>query len=207
MGNNCGDDPRNVEKNRQLLRTLLPTEPRWLKQVHGTQVIDLSKCSSPDPVADAVVGALKGQVCAILHADCLPVLFCNQAGTKVAAIHVGWRGLLAGVLEAAISIMACKPAKLMVWLGPAIGPQAFEVGQEIYDDFVGVDAGNAIAFKRCGDRWLADLYRLVRLALLKTGTEQVSGGQYCTYTEKDKFFSYRRDGTTGRMATMIWLAE
>ena len=205
LGINCGDDPRNVEKNRRLLSKLLPSEPRWINQVHGTRAVRWDQANDTVTGADAIVSNQTGQVCAVLTADCLPVLFCNRIGTRIAAAHAGWRGLAAGVLEATVSAMGCDPLDLMAWLGPAIGPQAFEVGEDVYDSFVGSNSEDAIAFTEYGDRWLADLYQLARLALNRAGVEQVTGVQYCTHSESDRFFSYRRDGVTGRMASIIWL--
>ena len=205
LGGSCGDDPNHVKQNRALLQTPLPCEPHWLRQVHGNRVLAWDDGFDSGLEADAIVSNQTGQVCAVLTADCLPVLFCNKAGTKVAASHAGWRGLAAGVLEATVSAMVSDPDELMAWLGPAIGPQAFEVGRDVYDTFVSLDTENASAFKSHGDRWLADLYELAMLALARIGIEQVSGGQYCTWSEPDKFFSYRRDGVTGRMASVIWL--
>jgi len=207
LGGNCGDDPRHVQKNRILLRTLLPAKPHWLQQVHGRQVVSLDEDFDPEQTADASICSTASRVCAVLSADCLPVLFCNKQGTRVAAAHAGWRGLVDGVLEATVAEMDCKAASLMAWLGPAIGPQAFEVGQDVYDAFLQRDAGNAIAFKPHSARWLADIYTLARLALAKAGVKNVSGGEYCTYTDKKKFFSYRRDGETGRMASVIWMSK
>ena len=205
LGKSCGDDPQHVEQNRRLLFKLLPSEPRWLNQVHGTHVADWDKTNEPATGADAIVSRKPGQVCSVLTADCLPVLFCNRAGTRIAAAHAGWRGLAAGVLEATVLAMQCRPAELIAWLGPAIGPRAFEVGPDVYDAFVGLNPENATAFKPHRDRWLADLYQLARLALARVGITQVSGGQHCTYLEQDRFFSYRRDGQTGRMLTAVWL--
>jgi len=203
LGDGCGDDPVSVGKNRQLLRALLPSEPRWLSQVHGVRVLDLD-CNLEQPgQADACTSAVVGQVCAVLTADCLPVLLCNRTGTKIAAAHAGWRGLAGGVLEATVAALGCRPGDLLAWLGPAIGPEAFEVGQEVVDAFTQIQPENAVAFKPHGNRWLADLYTLARLSLKRVGVKQVWGGQYCTHTEQDKFFSYRRDGRTGRMATII----
>lgn len=204
-GTNCGDDPQIVEKNRRLLSSLLPSEPRWLNQVHGARAVRWDNANDTVTGADAIVSNQTGQVCAVLTADCLPVLFCNRSGTRIAAAHAGWRGLAAGVLEATVLSMDCKPLDLMAWLGPAIGPQAFEVGKDVYDSFVGSNSENAIAFTEHGDRWLADLYQLARLALNRAGVDQVTGGQYCTHSEPDRFFSYRRDGVTGRTASIIWL--
>jgi len=205
LGNHCGDHPGHVQQNRQLLNTLLPSEPRWLRQVHGTKVVNWNDDQLSDTEADAIISHHPGQVCAVLTADCLPVLFCNEGGTKVAAAHAGWRGLATGILETMVASLDCHPAELMVWLGPAIGPKTFEVGNDVYDAFVSLNTDNAHAFAPHGDRWLADLYDLARLALKRTGIERISGGQFCTCTDKDRFFSYRRDGQTGRMATVIWL--
>lgn len=205
FSDNCGDVAAHVRKNRQLLRNVLPSEPHWLRQVHGIRVQALDGGTGPDSAADATTSFTSGQVCAVLSADCLPVLFCDQAGTKVAAAHAGWRGLANGVLEATVAAMACQADELMAWLGPAIGPNAFEVGQDVFNAFVQTNIENAIAFRPRGDHWLADLYELARLALTRMGIEHVWGGRYCTYTEQDKFFSYRRDGQTGRMATVICL--
>ena len=205
LGTNCGDDPKRVEKNRQSLLRLLASEPRWLNQVHGIQVISWDKAKGAETEADAIVSSDAGQVCAVLTADCLPVIFCDQAGTKIAAAHAGWRGLAAGILEATVLALDCKPSNLVAWLGPAIGPRTFEVGRDVFDAFVNRNAEDIIAFKPCRDRWFADLYQLARLALVRTGIKQISGGLHCTYEEEDCFFSYRRDGETGRMATIIWL--
>ena len=207
LGGSCGDDLNHVKQNRALLQTLLPCEPHWLRQVHGRKVVVWDNGFDSGLEADAIVSNQTRQVCAVLTADCLPVLFCNKAGTKVAASHAGWRGLAAGVLEATISSMGCEPCKLMAWLGPAIGPTAFEVGEDVHSTFLRVDPDNATAFSPHNDSWLADLYGLARLALKRVGVEQVAGGLYCTYTDQDKFFSYRRDGETGRMATVIWLDD
>jgi len=207
FGGNCGDDPQHVEKNRQLLAALLPSKPQWLKQVHGIQVVHLDDREATKTEADAVTTTTTGQVCAILTADCLPVLFCNKAGTKVAAAHAGWRGLANGVLEATVAAMDCQAHDLLAWIGPAIGPKAFEVGQDVLDVFTQAHSENSVAFTPHNDRWLADLYKLARLALARVGITDISGGRYCTYTEQDKFFSYRRDGETGRMASVIWLCD
>jgi len=206
LGDNCGDDTRLVRKNRQLLQKLLPAEPSWLKQVHGNRVLVLDGNSGPAGEADACMTSISGQVCAVLTADCLPVLFCNRSGTKVAVAHAGWRGLANGVLEATVAAMDCKPDTLLAWLGPAIGPNAFAVGQDVFDAFTRTQPKNTSAFEPFGDHWLADLYELARLTLGRLGIKHVSGGQYCTFTERDRFFSYRRDGETGRMATVIWLS-
>ena len=206
LGDRCGDNPDHVKQNRELLRSLLPGDPRWLRQVHGNRVVAWGENSEAEPEADAIFSDQAGQVCAVLTADCLPVLFCNRAGTKVATAHAGWRGLVAGVLEATVSAMDCDPSELMVWLGPAIGPQAYEVGDEVYNSFVNLDTDNISAFRRHGDSWLTDLYQLARLALAKVGVRQIWGRQYYTSSDDSTFFSYRRDGITGRMVTLIWLS-
>jgi len=207
LGGNSGDNPRDVEKNRQLLDKILPSRPHWLRQVHGTHVVNPDSGDAAAVEADAATAMTAGQVCAILTADCLPVLLCDRAGTKVAAAHAGWRGLANGVLEATVAAMDCPPRELLAWLGPAIGPNAFEVGQDVFDIFIQADTENASAFRPYRDRWLADLYALARLALARVGFQDITGGRYCTYSEPDRFFSYRRDGETGRMATMIWLVD
>ena len=205
LGGNCGDDPQHVIENRELLRQLLPEKPHWLRQVHGTTVVTLDGGNEAQQEADACVANSAGKVCAILTADCLPVLFCNRAGTKVAAAHAGWHGLANGVLEATVAAMDCNPSDLIAWLGPAIGPNAFEVQQDVYDAFCTTNPDHAVAFKPHNDRWLADLYTLARQALARVGVKQLSGGQHCTYSDRENFFSYRRDGETGRMATLVWI--
>ena len=205
LGLGCGDDSQHVENNRRLLSGLLPSEPRWLRQIHGTGVVGWDRANIPGIEADAIVSNQAGQVCAVLTADCLPVLFCNRAGTHIAAAHAGWRGLVAGVLEATVLAMECKPADLMVWMGPAIGPSAFEVGKDVYDAFTSLNIENSIAFRPYQERWLADIGQLARMELSRMGITQISGGQHCTFEEQDRFFSYRRDGETGRMASVAWL--
>ncbi len=206
-----GDDPVAVAENRRLLRAHLPAEPLWLTQVHGTAVAEAGR-DDPGVVADAAVARAAGQVCVVLTADCLPVLLCDERGSVVAAAHAGWRGLLAGVLEATVRAMGIGPARLMAWLGPAIGPEAFEVGEEVRQAFVAHDPLAATAFRpalpgtldELPRKWLADLYALARLRLEQVGVERVYGGEGCTFKERQRFFSYRRDGRTGRMAALIW---
>jgi len=204
LGDRCGDNPEHLKENRDLLKTLLPGKLRWLTQVHGDRVVNWRECGNSE--ADAIVSRRVGQVCVILTADCLPVLLCNRAGTEVAACHAGWRGLAAGILEATIAAMNSKPGEIIAWLGPAIGPRAYEVGQEVHDAFVSKCNQNANAFRKYGERWLVDLYQLAKLVLQKAGVSHVSGGQYCTFSEPGRFFSYRRDGITGRIATMVCLS-
>lgn len=196
----------------------VPGEPQWLDQVHGTHVVCLSappiRCASPpcdapepQPRADASFTTVPGVVCVVKSADCLPVLFCDAAGTVVAAAHAGWRGLAAGVLEATVAAMDVPPAGLMAWMGAAIGPESFEVGAEVREAFVLRDAGAAAAFRpRPGPagKFLADLYALARRRLAGVGVTRVYGGGLDTLADRDRFFSYRRDGRTGRMAALVW---
>lgn len=203
-----GDDDAAVRNNRARLQEALrlPEPPRWLRQVHGTRVVDAAR-AAPGSEADACVSTTPGRVCALLTADCVPVLLCDRAGTCVGAAHAGWRGLAAGVLENAVRAMHAPPGALLAWLGPGIGPAAFEVGEEVRAAFLAADPGAGEAFApSAGGRWLADLYRLARRRLAAAGVYEVHGGEHCTYSDPARFFSYRRDGVTGRMATLIWLA-
>lgn len=204
LGDHVKDLARHVAANRQKLSAYLPSEPVWLQQVHGVRVIDaaLSSCLES---ADASFSRRKQVVCVTMTADCLPVLLCDQAGTAVAAIHAGWRSLCDGVIEATIAAMPVPPNTLMAWLGPAIGPDAFEVGGEVRAQFMAQDAQAELAFKPKGDKWLGDLYTIARQRLQMLGVSQVYGGGRCTYSEPETFFSFRRDGDTGRMASFIWL--
>jgi YfiH family protein len=207
LAEHVGDRPEAVRTNRRLLgeRLQLPAEPLWLNQVHGDSVV-ACEAHAGRPAADASYTTAAGAVCAVLTADCLPVLFCDCDGTRVAAAHAGWRGLAGGVLEAAVRMLAVRPDRLLVWLGPAIGPQAFEVGAEVRDAFIADHALAGEAFvRKPGGRWLADLYRLARIRLQGLGATAVYGGGFCTYTDRQRFYSYRRDGVTGRMASLIWL--
>lgn len=205
-----GDDPRAVAENRRRLHAALhlPAEPRWLRQVHGVTAIDAAghPPAVPEPEADAAYSRHAGVVCAVLSADCLPVLLCDVDGTAVAAAHAGWRGLLDGVIEDTVRAMQRPGARLLAWLGPAIGPDAFEVGDEVRAAFVARDAAAAAAFRPSPrGRWLADLYRLARQRLAAVNVHAVYGGHWCTATDAERFFSYRRDGATGRIASLIWL--
>lgn len=205
LGDHVGDDAGCVAANREALRRLLPGEPFWLRQVHGIAAVDVNFCPIL-PEADAAFSRQAGQVCAVMTADCLPVLFCDRAGSVVAAAHAGWRGLLAGVLEETIRSMAVPAADLLAWLGPAIGPLAFEVGDEVRAAFVARNPEAAAAFApHASGKWLADIYLLARQRLCAAGVCEISGGTRCTASEKDAFFSYRRDAVTGRMASLIWL--
>lgn len=207
LGDHVGDDPVLVGKNRHDLTAILPAPPAWLTQVHGTLVLDASTVTETAPKADASIARAPGVVSVVMTADCLPVLLCDRAGTVVASAHAGWRGLLDGVLERTIESMAVPAAELLAYLGPAIGPATFEVGDEVRQAFVAHSALAADAFVASSHagKWLADLYLLARQRLQVMGVNAVYGGQYCTYTDVERFFSYRRDGITGRMASLIWL--
>lgn len=206
-----GDDPAAVEANRAILRNgaALPAEPLWLEQVHGVDVVE-HRGGTPvaPPRADAAVAFEPGRVCAVMTADCLPVVLGDRAGTCVAVAHAGWRGLVGGVLESTIAALHCRPSELVAWLGPAIGQEAFEVGEEVRDAFVDKDPGHVTAFvPNAAGRFQADLYELARVTLARAGVRSVSGGGRCTAGEADQFFSFRRDGgRTGRMATLAWLS-
>ena len=208
LGLHVGDDAHIVLENRARLKRFLPSEPVWLNQVHGNRVVDASRVGDV-PDADASFACRPDVVCVIMTADCLPVLLCRHDGKAVAAAHAGWRGLAAGVLENAVRAISEKNgADLMAWLGPAIGPDAFEVGEDVRDAFVQKDARLSVAIeKRTGKdgKYLADIYALARLTLRHAGVMQVYGGGFCTVSDESRFYSYRRDGVTGRMATGIWI--
>jgi hypothetical protein len=205
-----GDDPAAVTENRRLLRLSLPAEPLWLNQVHGCAVVCEAGSNIQD--ADAGVAFQANEVRVVLTADCLPVLFCDAAGSVVAAAHAGWRGLASGVLEETVRAMRVQPEQIMVWLGAAIGPAAFEVGDEVREIFVTQHPLAAIAFRPslpgtldgAPRKWLADINTLARIRLASVGVEQVYGGGLCTIADRQRFYSYRRDGQTGRMASLIW---
>ena len=206
LGLHVGDDPVRVNHNRMRLAPLMPSEPVWLEQVHGTAVAnaDAAACRV---VADACIARHRGAVCVVMTADCLPVLLCDEDGTVAGAAHAGWRGLCDGVLEATVQAMGVAPHTLLAWLGPAISQEHFEVGSEVRDAFIARQAQAAEAFLAQGDgRYRADLYLLARQRLSALGITRISGGNRCTYREKEHFYSFRRDGVTGRMGTFIWLA-
>jgi purine-nucleoside/S-methyl-5'-thioadenosine phosphorylase / adenosine deaminase len=207
LGDHVGDAPLAVERNRILLNRLLPSEPVWLKQMHGTVVVsaDTANCL---PQADACIARHRAAVCVVMTADCLPVLLCDEAGSVVGAAHAGWRGLCDGVIEATVREMGVAPQRLLAWLGPTIGREAFEVGGEVRTAFMAQDAKAAEAFTPHGDqgKYHADIYLLARQRLSALGVDRIYGENFCTYHQQDKFFSYRRDGVTGRMGTFIWLA-
>lgn len=200
------DDPQCVSDNRRRLAAYLglPDEPRWLQQVHGCEV------STDDRVletADACVTQTRGRVCVVMTADCLPLLMTDRKGTCVAAVHAGWKGLANNAISQTIEKMPVATSQLLVWLGPAIGPQAFEVGEEVREEFLGQNASFADCFvtgKQPG-KWLLNIYQLARLQLAACAVENIYGGSFCTYHDKQRFYSYRRDKTTGRMASLIWM--
>lgn len=205
LGDHVGDDPGAVAANRAAVRSLVPGEPAWLRQVHGTAAVDAAERVKM-PEADAAWARRPGCVCVVMTADCLSVLFCDRAGSVVAAAHAGWRGLLAGVLESTVAAMGVAPGELLAWLGPAIGPRRFEVGDEVRAAFAARDAASGPCFRPGGapGKWLCDLPALARLRLAACGVHDVAGGDECTVDDPDRYFSFRRDGATGRMATMIW---
>ena len=209
LGDHVGDDSGHVAANRARLREHLPAEPGWLKQVHSARVVELGRDSGRE--ADAAFTRQAGQVCAVLTADCLPLLFCDRGGSVVAAAHAGWRGLEGGVLEATVAAMQVPPGEILAWMGAAIGPQAFEVGDEVRQAFVARHPATAMAFvphpaSGKSPKWLADIYQLARIRLNHAGVQAIYGGGRCTFSEAESFYSYRRDGVTGRMAALIWLA-
>jgi len=205
LGDHVGDEPLTVARNRMLLQSLLPSEPVWLKQIHSSTVVDAGCCTCL-PEADASICSKPGAVCVVMTADCLPVLLCDQQGSVVGAAHAGWRGLCNGVIEQTVRSMQVPPQSLMAWLGPAIGLGVFEVGDEVRAAFVDKQPEAAIAFVpgKTG-KWLADLYQLARQRLHRLGIVQIYGGDLCTFNDPERFFSYRRDGVTGRMGSFIWL--
>jgi len=216
LGARIGDSPEAVAENRRRVREKLrlPAEPVWLEQVHGVQVVELGAAGAvrrgnpaEQPLtADASVAHAAGQVCAIRVADCMPVLFAARDGSAVGAAHAGWRGLAGGVLQATIAQLGVPAAHLIAWMGPAIGPAHFEVGEDVRAAFTAADAGAASGFvANARGRWQCDLYALARRRLSALGVSSIYGGGWCTFAEAGRFFSYRRDGRCGRMAALIWI--
>jgi YfiH family protein len=210
-----GDDPKAVEANRlKLVEDLqLPSEPVWLEQVHSNKVVNIDELDDVKTraasviQADASVSGRKGAVCVVMTADCLPVFFCNQSGSEVAVAHAGWRGLHAGIISNTIKAMFSSPDEILVSLGPAIGPQAFEVGNEVFEAFVTKNSLNSSAFVATTQgHYLCDIYQLAGIELRSLGIEKIAGENYCTYRENQRFYSYRRQQKTGRMASLIWLS-
>jgi len=204
LGFSTADTAVAVKANRVRLRRLLPQDPRWLRQVHGTRVVEAEGVEDR-PEADASIARTPGTVCAVQVADCLPVLFTDRAGSVAAAAHAGWRGLAAGVIDNTVAALKVDPQAVLAYIGPGIGPLHFEVGDDVRDAFTSGDAGAAHAFTRTAPaKWLADLPALARRALRRCGVCAIYGGDLCTYSDALRFFSYRRDGETGRMAALIW---
>ena len=215
LAEHVNDDAIAVAHNRQLLSPYLPGEPVWVNQVHGIEVIDAAKSGCLED-ADGSFTTQKSVVCVTMTADCLPLLFCDNAGTVVAAVHAGWRGLCDGVIEAALKNMLIQsnkvlPSNVLVWLGPAIGPNMFEVGAEVREQFMQKDSQAESAFKPYADKWLCDIYTIAKQRLNNLGVTQIYGStineDFCTYTDEARFFSFRRDNLTGRMASLIWLSD
>jgi YfiH family protein len=219
LAEHVADDPVSVQQNRQQLATLLPSEPIWLNQVHSNILVN-AQLTKRGCIADGSLTNQKKVVSVVMTADCLPILVCNQQATVVAALHAGWRGLAGGILEQGIqqllTLGQCRVKDLMVWLGPAIGPQQFEVGEDVRQAFIQSSVNSLIVeqISQCFKpilsvdhqiKWLADLYQLARIKLTVLGIERCFGGNFCTYQQSDLFYSYRRDGQTGRMASLIWI--
>ena len=205
LGLRAGDDAATVARNRARLRSALPQEPKWLRQVHGPVAIGADAVAASVPEADASVARSPGTVCAVLIADCVPVLFSDRKGSVVAVAHAGWRGLTHGVIERTLAAIGEAPGELVAYLGPGIGPRAFEVGAEVREAFVAHSPEDAAAFSpHTPGKWLADLFMLARNRLQRAGVGAISGGGMCTYSDPARFFSYRRERTTGRMAALIW---
>lgn len=205
LGLRTGDDEAAVQANRRQLRACLPQEPKWLRQMHGANVV-IADGLAEIPEADASISRHAGTVCVAMIADCLPVLLCDLAGGVIGIAHAGWRGLSSGVVENTVRAMDVAPGDLLAYLGPAIGPDAFEVGSDVRDAFLDVETAAADAFKPHREgKWLADLCRLARQRLARCGVQRVFGEELCTYRDPARFYSYRRDKVTGRMAALIWL--
>lgn len=209
LATHVGDELTAVKKNRAMLNVDIATAPQWLEQTHSTQAI-LLPSEEAIPKADAAYTTEKNIVCAVMTADCLPLLITDRQGSCIAAVHAGWRGLCDGIIEATIKKLPVAPESLLVWLGPAIGADVYEVGKEVYDAFTlseDVDEAKQAFTSVSEQHWLFDIYRLATLRLNKTGVKHIYGGDRCTLSEEEQFFSYRRDGVTGRMASLIWIEK
>ncbi|MDO4694639.1 MAG: peptidoglycan editing factor PgeF [Eikenella sp.] len=209
VGAHVGDRPADVAENRRRVQTAVPLPLAYLEQTHGNRVVAAANSVAAPLNADAAFDRSGQAACAVMTADCLPVLFCDCAGSVVAAAHAGWRGLAGGILQNTVAAMQVPPVEIMAWLGPAIGPDAFEVGRDVWEAFC-LPLGRAAeaAFQDIGNgKYLADIYALARLVLQREGIGQICGGEHCTVLERDTFFSYRRDGQTGRMLSAVWLAD
>ena len=205
LGIASGDDPARVHRNRDILRTHLPSDAPWLRQVHGTQVVDLDR--DADRTADACITRTPGRTAGVLTADCMPLLLGDVRGRVVGVAHAGWRGMAAGVIESTVRALAVPPDEVVAWMGPTIGPDAFEVGAEVREAFVATDTAAGDAFRpHVPGKFMADLYTLARRRLARAGVTRIHGGGFCTFHERDRFFSYRRVKASGRMGTFIWIA-
>ena len=210
LGAACGDDPAAVAENRRRVELFLPASPSWLRQVHGRDVavIDASsvdRATWSAPTADAAVTRERDVVLAVIVADCMPVLLASRAGDVIGIAHAGWRGLAHGVIENAVEAMNVAPGEIIAWLGPAIGKDAFEVGEDVVEAFADASLAACFEAKRPG-KWNADLYAIARTKLARAGVRSIHGGGYCTFSDPARFFSYRRDRETGRMAALLWLS-
>lgn len=207
LGASSGDDPRRVAENRLIVRQHLPGMPRWMKQVHGIDVVKVDELGTHDvPIADAAVVGESGRVAAVLTADCMPLFLCDGGGGKAGVVHAGWRGMVAGVIENAVRAIGGAPSEVIAWMGPTIGPTAFEVGPEVREAFLAADRGADAAFTaHTPGKYMADLYALARMRLARAGVTRIHGGGFCTYNDSGRFFSYRREKASGRMGAFIWL--
>jgi len=208
LGSSSGDEPANVARNRLIVREHLPSIPCWMRQVHGTDVADLDRLDDDAvAIADAAVVSAPGKVAVVLTADCMPVFLADRSGSRVAVAHAGWRGLSAGVLENSVRALGVPASEVIAWMGPAIGPDAFEVGPEVREAFMKADpeADSAFVPGKPG-KYMADLYGLARMRFARAGVREVSGGGFCTKSDAGRFFSYRREPRSGRMGAFIWIS-
>jgi len=209
LADHVGDEPHRVQQNRRLLATAqqLPAKPAWLDQQHGCNVACIDE-GPPQVAADAAYTHRGAKICAVLTADCLPVLLCDEEGTRVAAVHAGWRGLAAGIIEAALDKLEPEKRRIYAWLGPAIGPQVYEIDNVVRSRLLQADSQADAAFVATREgHWTADIYELARRRLLCAGVKDIFGGDFCTFRDPERFFSYRRQGACGRMASLIWLED